>query len=64
MIDVLVIRFRIHVPEPIAEMNVTLSYEKFVVKSTKCLQLWCVKHYCDFLTFVGFVEKQQKVNKS
>ncbi|UJR35912.1 hypothetical protein I4U23_028653 [Adineta vaga] len=43
----------IHVPEPISEMNVTLNYEKFIVKSTKCLQLWCVKHYCDFLTFIG-----------
>ncbi len=27
--------------------------------STKCLQLWCIKHYCDFLTFVGFVELKE-----
>jgi hypothetical protein len=27
--------------------------------STKCLQLWCIKHYCDFLTFIGFVELKE-----
>ncbi|CAF4508243.1 unnamed protein product [Rotaria socialis] len=43
----------IPVPEPVSHMNVTRNYEKFLVKSIKCLQLWCVKHYCDFLTFAG-----------
>lgn len=37
-------------------MNVTRNYEKFIVTSTKCLQLWCVKHYCDFFTYVGYEE--------
>ncbi|CAF0999067.1 unnamed protein product [Rotaria sordida] len=43
----------IKVPEPISQMNVTRNYEKFIVASTKCLQLWCIKHYCDFLSFIG-----------
>ncbi|CAF0962576.1 unnamed protein product [Adineta steineri] len=43
----------IHVPEPISHMNIAVNYEKFIIKSAKCLQLWCVKHYCDFLTFIG-----------
>ncbi|CAF4497616.1 unnamed protein product, partial [Rotaria magnacalcarata] len=43
----------IPVPEPISHMNVTRNYEKFLVKSIKCLQLWCIKHYCDFLTFAA-----------
>ncbi|CAF0753292.1 unnamed protein product [Rotaria sp. Silwood1] len=43
----------IKVSEPISHMNVTRNYEKFIVISTKCLQLWCIKHYCDFLSFIG-----------
>ena len=46
----------IQVPEPITQMNVTRNYEKFIVSSTKCLQLWCIKHYCDFLTFIGYIK--------
>ncbi len=50
--------------EPISHMNVTRNYEKFIVMSTKCLQLWCIKHYCDFLTFIGFVQlkEREKIN--
>jgi hypothetical protein len=51
---------RIKVPEPILDLNVIRNYEKFIVMSTKCLQLWCVKHYCDFLTFIGFVELKER----
>lgn len=47
--------FSIQVPEPITHMNVTRNNEKFVVMSPKCLQLWCVKHYCDFMSYIGFV---------
>jgi hypothetical protein len=52
------------VSEPISHMNVTRNYEKFIVMSTKCLQLWCIKHYCDFLTFIGFVQlkEREKIN--
>jgi hypothetical protein len=51
-----VVLLSIQVPEPISYLNVTRNYEKFIVMSTKCLQLWCVKHYCDFMSFIGFVE--------
>ncbi|CAF0727372.1 unnamed protein product [Didymodactylos carnosus] len=43
----------VNVQEPIVHMNTAQNYEKFIVMSTKCLQLWCIKHYCDFLTFIG-----------
>jgi hypothetical protein len=56
----MIVLFSIHVPEPISHMNITQNYEKFIVKSTKCLQLWCVKHYCDFLTFIGFVKMRER----
>ena len=47
--------FSIKVSEPVSHLNITRNYEKFMVMTTKCLQLWCVKHYCDFLTYIGFV---------
>jgi hypothetical protein len=52
------------VSEPISHMNITRNYEKFIVMSTKCLQLWCIKHYCDFLTFIGFVELRENIKSN
>lgn len=46
---------RVKVSEPLLYLNVTRNYEKFLAVSNKCLQLWCIKHYCDFLTYIGFV---------
>jgi WD40 repeat protein len=49
------VSFSIKVSEPISHLNITRNYEKFMVMTTKCLQLWCIKHYCDFLTYIGLV---------